>query len=151
VSPGSGEDEIYYTLAGDTRVYHQVLSTGAVSVVHDFGPAGLARDVHVVGDRMTAVVGGRVHFTNDPLLGPTQWDSGGIVHLVNLQDGTDLTIDDPDQLGLFRRPQISPAGSEIVVERHQVILTEIRDENGSLLAVDTSVVRVGDLYLLGQP
>ena len=151
VSPGSSEDEIYYTLAGDSRVHRLILSTGAASVVHDFGAAGIARDVHVVGTRMAAVVGGRVHFTNDPLLGPTQWDSGGIVHVMNLQDGTDVTIDDPEQLGLFRRPQISPAGSEVVVERHQVILTEIRDQNGSLIAVDTSVARVGDLYLLGQP
>ena len=151
ISPGSNEDEIYYTLAGDTRVYRQTLSTGAVSVVYDFGAAGIARDVHVVGDRMTAVVGGRVHFTNDPLLGLTQWDSGGIVHLVNLRDGADMTIDDPANLGLFRRPQISPSGSQIVVERLPLVLTEIRDQEGALIAVDTTVVRTADLYLLTQP
>jgi hypothetical protein len=100
---------------------------------------------------MAAVVGGRVHFAIDPSLGPTQWDSGGIVHVVNLLDGADMTLGDPADLGLFRRPQISPAGDQIVVERYQVVLTEIRDQNGSLIAVDTSVVREGDLYLLGQP
>jgi len=151
VSPGSGEDEIYYTLAGDTRVYRHLLSTGASLVVHDFGAAGIARDVHVVGDRMAVVVGGRVHFTVDPSLGPTQWDSGGIVHLVSLLDGSELAIADPQQLGLFRRPRLSPSGSQIVVERHQIVLTGIPDQNGTVNEVDSTVVRSGDLYLVGQP
>ena len=90
VSPGASEDEVYYTLNGDSRVYRKQLSSGDVTVVHDFGAAGFARDVHVVGNRMAAVVGGRVAFAPaDPSLGPTQWDSGGVVHVVNLQDGDD--------------------------------------------------------------
>jgi hypothetical protein len=151
VSPGVSEDELYYTLGGDTRVYRQVLSSGTVSVAYDFGAAGIARDVHVVGSRMAAIVGGRVHFTIDPSLGPTQWDSGGIVHLVSLTDGTDLTLDDPTQTGLFRRPRISPDGSQIVVERNPLVFTELRDPSGALIGIDTSVVRVADLYLMGQP
>jgi hypothetical protein len=140
VCPGATEDEIYYTLNGDTRVYHQVLSSGVVSVVHDFGAAGIARDVQVVGGRMAVVVGGRVHFSVDPSLGPTQWDSGGIVHLVNLQDGSDITLADPTQ-GLFRRPQISPSGTQVVVERNPFVVLE----------GDTMVLPVADLFLIGQP
>lgn len=64
VSPGGSPDEVYYTLAGDTRVYRQLLSSGAVAQVHDFGPAGVARDVHVMGTQLAAVVGGRVHFAD---------------------------------------------------------------------------------------
>ncbi len=145
VSPGSTEDEVYYTLNGDTRVYRQTLSTGAATVVFDFAAAGIARDVHVVGTRMAVVVGGRVHFTDDPIVGPTQWDSGGVVHVVDLSGGSDVALTGPSDLGLYRRPQISPPGSQVVVERYQLIIID----NG--VTVDTSVARAGDLYLIGQP
>jgi hypothetical protein len=145
VSPGGSEDEVYYTLGGDTRVYRQILSSGQVSVAFDFGAAGIARDVHVVGNRLTAVVGGRVHFASDPSLGLTQWDSGGMVHVVNLQDGSNFAIPDHTGLGLYRRPQISPDGSAIVAERYPLIVA------GTPEGVDTTVVRVGDLYLLDLP
>jgi hypothetical protein len=92
LSPGANEDEIYFTLSGDARVYRQTLSTGAVSVAYDFGAAGTARDVHVVGNRMAAVVGGRVTYGIDPRFGSTQWDSGGVLHLVDLQAGTDMAL-----------------------------------------------------------
>ena len=105
MSAGGNADEIYYTLSGDSRVFRQTLSTGAVTVVHDFGAAGIARDVHVVGNRMAAVVGGRVAYGIHPSFGPTQWDSGGVLHVVDLPSGTDATLDGP---GLFRRPQVSP-------------------------------------------
>lgn len=144
VSPGGSEDEIYYTIGGDTRVYRRLLSTGDVSVAFDFGAAGIARDVHVVGSRMAAVVGGRVTFATDPSLGPTQWDSGGVLHVVNLQDGSDMTLNGP---GLFRRPQLSPSGAGIVAEVYPLIIT-VNPVDGTR---DTMVSRVGDLFLLGQP
>ena len=140
VSPGSNEDEVYYTLGGDSRVFRQALSSDAALVVHDFGTAGIARDVHVVGNLMTAVVGGRVAFGVDPSIGPTQWDSGGTLHVVNLQDGTDLNLDGP---GLFRRPQLSPSGDAIVAEVYPLIIDPFTN--------DTTVSRSGDLYLFGQP
>ena len=141
VSVGTNEDEIYYTLNGDPRVYRQALSTGAATVVHDFGGAGAARDVHVVGNRMAAVVGGRVSYGISPAFGPTQWDSGGVLHVVELQTGADVTIDGP---GLFRRPQISPSGTAIVAEVYPLIV-------GGGTPPDTTVSRQGDLYLFGQP
>jgi hypothetical protein len=143
VSPGGSEDEVFYTLGGDTRVYRQLLSSGAVDVVHDFGPAGIVRDVHVIGNQMAAVVGGRVNFGTDPSMEPTQWDSGGTLHLVNLQDGSDMIINGP---GLFRRPQLSPSGAGIVVEVFSLIITFNPDETS-----DTTVSRDGNLYLFGQP
>jgi hypothetical protein len=140
VSPGGSEDEVYYTLGGDTRVYRRILSSGAVSVAHDFGTAGIARDIQVVGTRMAAVVGGRVVFSVDPSLGPTQWDSGGTLHLVDLQTGTDTNLDGP---GLFRRPQLSPGGTAVVAELYPLISDPVTDS--------VTVSRSGDLYLFGQP
>jgi hypothetical protein len=138
VSVGASSDEVYYTLNGDSRVYRRNLSTGLVTVVHDFGLAGLARDVHVVGNRLAAVVGGRVTYGINPAFGPTQWDSGGVLHVVDLQSGADVTLDGP---GLFRRPQISPSGSALVVEVYPLIIS---GEPAS-----TVVSRRGDLYLYG--
>ncbi|HEU4680198.1 MAG TPA: hypothetical protein VFS51_00550 [Gemmatimonadales bacterium] len=139
VSPGSNENEVYYTMGGDSRVFRRNLSDGAVSVVHDFGTAGIARDVHVVGNRMVAVVGGRVAFGTTPITGQVQWDSGGMLRVVDLQAGTDVALDGP---GLFRRPQISPSGSAVVVEVYPVL-----DEGSP----NATVSRSGDLYLYGQP
>jgi WD40 repeat protein len=143
VSPGTTADDVFYTLGGDSRVYRRFLSTGTAYVAYDFGATGIARDVHVVGNRMTAVVGGRVHFNIDPVLGPTQWDSGGTLHVVNLQDQSDMTIDGP---GLFRRPQLSPSGNALVAEVYPLIIG-----NNPALPLDTTVSRSGDLYLFGQP
>jgi hypothetical protein len=144
VSPGGSEDEVYYTLNGDSRVYRKQLSSGDVTVVHDFGAAGFARDVHVVGNRMVAVVGGRVAFAPaDPSLGPTQWDSGGVIHVVNLLDGDDTMIDAPGP-GLSRRPQLSPSGSAVVAEVYPLLI-------GLGPITDTTVSKVGDLFTFGQP
>lgn len=144
VSAGAHEDEVYYTLAGDSRVFRRILSSGMVSVAHDFGPAGITRDVHVVGSRLAAVVGGRVSFGVDPLLGTVQWDSGGTVHVVDLGAGTDVGLDGQ---GLFRRPQISPTGSAIVAEGYPLIIIP----GAAVGTLDTIVSPDGDLYLFGQP
>jgi hypothetical protein len=143
VSPGATEDEVYYTLNGDTRVYRKQISTGDVSVMHDFGAAGFARDVHVVGTRMAAVVGGRVAFAVDSSLGPTQWDSGGVVHVVNLQDGSEMILDAPGP-GLSRRPQLSPSGAAVVAEVYPLIFPDVDPP-------DTIVSKVGDLFVYGHP
>src|SRR5205814_1002078 len=89
VAAGESADIIYYTLGGDARVYRRVLSTGTVSVAHDFG-TGIARDVQVVGSRLIAVVGGDVSFAFDSALGyPIQRDRGGPLVLVDLASGAD--------------------------------------------------------------
>jgi hypothetical protein len=141
VSSGATADEVYYTLNGDSRVYRTLLSTGEVSVAHDFGASGFARDVDVVGNRMAVVVGGRVRSGVDASLGPTQWDSGGIVHVIDLQGGSDVSLDAP---GLARRPRLSPNGSALVTEVYPLIIS-------NNVPPDTAVSRVGDLYQFALP
>jgi hypothetical protein len=117
VAPGSSGDDVYYTLDGDTRVFHRVLSTGDTSVVHDFGAAGIARDVRVAGNRLVAVVGGKVNY--HVYLGPTpvQTDSGGFLHLLDL--GTSLDSILPDSGVSYRHPTLSATGDRLVVEGWQ--------------------------------
>jgi hypothetical protein len=141
-APGTA-DEVYFTLGGDSRVYRRTLSSGATDVVHDFGGEGIARDVDVAGGRLAAVVGGRVAFGMDARLGPIQWDSGGVVHVVDLSSGGDVALAGP---GLFRHPVISPAGGGVVAEGYPLI---IQDLGGGL--TDTTVSRSGDLYLFEVP
>jgi hypothetical protein len=145
VSPGETPDVIYFTLGGDTRVFQRTLSTGSVQPVHDFGSAGIARDVQVQSGHLVATVGGRVAFSFDPVLGPAQWDSGGIVHLVDLAGGTDTPLPGP---GLFRRPVLSPSGDRVVAEGYPLIITPPASEG---LPPDTTVSTSSDLYLFALP
>jgi hypothetical protein len=142
VSVGQSADEIYFTLSGDTRVYRRAISTGATAVAHDFGSAGIARDVHVVGAKLVAVVGGRVAFSVDPLLGPVQWDSGGVVHVVDLATDADVALASGSRL--FRRPALSPAGDRLVVEGYPLIISPFP-------VLDTTVSRAGDIFLFTTP
>jgi hypothetical protein len=132
---------ILYTLPNDTRIYQRVLAGGAVTVVHDFGAAGVARDVAAAGNRVAAIVGGRVAFSLDPRAGPVQWDSGGVVHVVELGEDGSVALDTPGRL--YRRPALSPDGTRVVAEGYPLILTS----TGA--GVDTTVGKSGDLYLFG--
>ena len=157
-TPGPTDDEVYYTIGGDTRVFRRVLSNGATDIVHDFGGAGIARDVHAIAGRLAAVVGGRVAFSVDPELGPTQWDSGGIVHVVDLSSGSDVALEGPGLL--YRRPALSPGGDRVVAEGFPLIIVPVLDPDTGLPVLDpvtgdpladTTVTRVADLYLFGAP
>jgi len=139
---GSSSDEIYFTLSGDTRIFRRTISTGETQAVHDFGAAGIARDVHVAGGRLTAVVGGRVHFSVDSLLGPVQWDSGGVIHVVDLTTDGDVAL--APGARLFRRPALSPAGDQLVAEGYPLIIKP-------LPVPDTTVSRAGDIFLFTTP
>lgn len=114
VTPGATGDDIYFTVAGDTRVYHRVLSSGNTTVTHDFGGAGIARDVQRSGARLIAIVGGSVAFHVDSSAGPIQDDSGGALHMVDLGAGTDSVL--PDSGTTFRHPSLSSTGDRLVVE-----------------------------------
>jgi hypothetical protein len=113
--PSADGLSIYYTRPGDGRVYQQVLSSGAESIIHDFGSAGIARDVNVRGELLTATVGGIVDYRNDPLLGPRQVDSGGALYLVDLSTGGEQLLPVSQPL-LFRHPALSPDGRTVVAE-----------------------------------
>jgi hypothetical protein len=131
---------ILFTLPNDTRIYRRDLASGEVTVAHDFGPAGVARDVHASGNRVVAVVGGRVAFSVDPRVGPTQWDSGGILRVIDLGGSDEVVLDTPGRL--YRRPALNPDGAKVVAEGFPLI-------TGSDLGPDTTVSKSGDLYLFG--
>jgi hypothetical protein len=141
ITPAAGADAVFYTLGGDSRIFRRVLTSGEVTTAFDFGTAGIARDVHAVGRRVVAVVGGRVSFAIDPLIGPTQRDSGGVVHVVDLDTGVDLALE--DEARLYRHPALSPNGAQIVAEGYPIIT--------SPGAPDTTVGKSPDLYLFGAP
>jgi hypothetical protein len=144
VAPVQDGAAILYTLAGDSRIYRRVLADGQVAVVHDFGALGPVRDVHTAGDRVTAIVGGRVTYSIHPLhpnLGPVQWDSGGVIHLVDLGQPGSVALDTPGRL--YRRPALSPDGSRVVAEGYPLIIT------GPDFDRDTTVGKSADLYLFG--
>jgi WD40 repeat protein len=141
VAPIQDGAAILFTLANDTRIYRRTLTSGDVSVFHDFGPGGVVRDVHASGNRVAAVVGGRTAFSIDPRVGPTQWDSGGVLHLLDLEGDGDVVLDTPERL--YRRPAVSPDGIKVVAEGFALIIT------GPVGATDTTVSKSGDLYLFG--
>ncbi len=141
VAPILDGSAILYTLPNDTRIYRRALGSGDVTVVHDFGAEGIARDVHAVGNRVAAVVGGRVAFSVDSLLGPVQWDSGGVLHVFDLEETGSQSLDTPGRL--YRRPALSPDGSRIVAEGYALIITQLP------VGADTTVSKSGDIYLFG--
>jgi hypothetical protein len=113
-----GGDAIFFTLLGDTRVYRQVLSTGATTILFDVGAAaGIARDVQVSASRMVVLAGGQVQVLNpawnDPNGPALQYEQGGRLVVVDLATGTQ------SQIGgniLYRNPALSPSGKRLVAE-----------------------------------
>lgn len=114
VAPGGDEDTIVFTLGGDSKVYRQSLSTGERIVIHDFGIAGITRDVQLRGSTLVAVVGRSVLFQLEDPRGWIQRDEGGDLHVVDLGTGQGFVVSRAETL--FRRPTLSPDGRHIVVE-----------------------------------
>jgi hypothetical protein len=144
VAPEPGGLAVLYTLMGSSRIFRYQLSDGAESVVHDFGAAGTVRDLHISGNRLAAVVGGRVAAGEHPLLGPVQFDSGGVVHVLDLSQGTDVELETGDRL--YRRPALAPDGGRLAVEGYPLVIVQVTVDTA-----DTTVSRSGDLYLFGAP
>ena len=105
---------IYYTLGGDSRVLRQVLASGEVGVVHDFGGGTIVRDAQVRGTTLVAVVGRSVLYRFEENHGYVQRDEGGDLAFVELDSG-ETAFFSTDSV-LFRHPMISPDGSRVVVE-----------------------------------
>ncbi|HEU4698839.1 MAG TPA: hypothetical protein VFS40_06655 [Gemmatimonadales bacterium] len=151
VTPGESADVIYYTQAADARVYRRSLADGTTTVAYDFGPAGVARDVHVAGGRLAVTVGGKIQLFPAAALGAAQLDEAGFLYVADLAGGTaervgpalpGLTAD----LVLYRRPALAPSGNTIVAEAapYRVRATE----SG---IPDTSRAGGTDLWRLGEP
>lgn len=105
---------VLFTLAGDSRIHRLQLADNATTVVYDFGPLGVARDLSVAGSLVTAVVGGQVFVVDDPTHGPVQLDDGGDIYVVDLDTGAAQSLALVDRW--FRHPALSPAGDRIVAE-----------------------------------
>ena len=141
VSPGPTSDEVYYTLNGDTRVYRRVLSTGDQSVVHDFGAAGIARDVHVAGGRLTAVVGGRVNVL--PRTRRSVRSSGTAAASSTSSIWRPVaTSRSTTSRASSAGPCSRPTGDRVVAEGYPLIISPM---------ADTTVGRSGDLFLFTAP
>lgn len=137
-------DTIIITRNGDSRVYQLSVSTGTTTIIHDFGPGQIARDAQVRRNRLYAVVGGRVSFVVDPVLGSLQRDESGQLVTVDLSNGNTSAMVVLDRF--FRRPAISPAGDHLVAEAFQAIVTSC----GSICR-DTTISKVADLWLFDLP
>jgi hypothetical protein len=114
VSPSDEPGVVYYTLGGDSRVFRRALTSGDVTVVHDFGAGNIVRDVQVRGTSLVAVVGGSVLYRFEDAHGYVQRDEGGDLAFVNLGSGG-AALFATDSV-LFRHPMISPEGNRVVVE-----------------------------------
>lgn len=115
---------LYFTVAGDTRVWLVNLAGGAPAMVHDFAAAGIARDVSVAASRLAAVVGGRVRYADDPPLGPRQYDDGGRIALVDLTTGDESSVFFlGDTVG--RHAVITPDGRRLVAEKFDSLNSDL--------------------------
>ncbi len=114
VAVGATGDTIYFTRNGDSRVYRHVFSSNQTDTIHDFGIAGIARDVGLANGRLVAVVGGNVIYVVDSVLGPSQVDAGGELHVVTLATGAETVLGNASSR--FRRPALSPDGTRVATE-----------------------------------
>jgi len=97
VEVGATGDTIYYTRAGDGRIYRHMFSSDSTDVIWDFSATGAATDVSVRGNRLVASV-------NDDL------------HFVNLPAGPELVVAELTGVIGFRRGVLSPDGARVAIE-----------------------------------
>ena len=136
VSAGESEDVIYYTLAGDSRIYRQVLSTGQVMVAHDFGTSIVARGVHYAAGRIVAMIDGRYAIAEDEIGTLHTSESGGMLQVVTPGAGAAQAVVTATPMW-FRRPALSADGRVIVAEGERLALNAIRNSVGTIIAYDT--------------
>lgn len=110
----AGNDTVYFTLNGDSRVFRLQVSNGSLSTAHDFGAGAIARDVAVRAGRLVAVVGGNVVFENDTTLGLVQRDGGGTLVAVDLASGAETILTPPTEF--YRHAALAPDGRHVVAE-----------------------------------
>ena len=147
--PGATPDEIYYTLANDSRIHHRVLSTGAERVVWDFATEGIVRDLTIAGGRLAAVVGGKVRVWLEPA-GPLQSpDEGGHLHVLDLGTGDQRRLTGDDRW--FRHPALSPGGTALAAEGYDVAIDQNPNSPPNTPVLDTVVNPRGDLWVYGAP
>lgn len=129
-------DGIYFTRLLDTRVFRVGLAGGEPQPVHDFGAAGIVRDVTVRGRKLLAVVGGQIAAVSDPSLGTWQADAGGPMLLLDLDTQAVAPVGSSSNF-YFRHPSLAPEGDVVAVEAYHRV--------GDL------VERIPDLWLYPVP
>jgi hypothetical protein len=134
-------DQIIITRNGEGVVYRLTVSTGATGVLHDFGPGTIVRDVQVRGTRLYAILGGRVSFEIDSVLGPIQRDFSGQLVTVDLSTGQSSPMIVIERF--FRRPAVSLQGDRLVAEAFEAIIL-----GGG---ADTIISKTADLWLFDLP
>jgi len=107
VAPGG---VIYFTLDGDSAVYHGTLDGGFVEPFVIF--PGIARDPVMVGDTVYAIVGGEVTWGEYPIVGFLQLDKGGALWRAYGGSVPELV----DDARLYRHPAVSPDRRTIALE-----------------------------------
>ena len=115
ITAGESSDIVYYTRAGDTRVYRRILSSGATTTIFDFGSEGIVRDIHFAGGRIAAIVGGTVSVINFPF-GPVQTAGPGRLFIVDVATETAQFVAGVPFGNLYRHPALSPDGTGLVAE-----------------------------------
>jgi hypothetical protein len=134
---------VYYTKAGSSQVFALNVDGGGSTPIHDFGAAGIARDVHAAGGMLAAIVGGVVKVWSDGITtDPLQEDTAGRLFLVNLASGQEVELAAPETL--FRHPALSPDGSRVVVESYKLLI--LSSERNGVVSVDTLVRPGVDLW-----
>lgn len=110
-----GNGGYYYTLMGYEAVYHRSITVDNSTTVHDFGGLGIARDISVSGNTLSAIVGGNVFAGFDLTVNTlVQTDGGGFVMTVDLTSNESQAY--PADLKLFRRSMLSPDARVLVAD-----------------------------------
>ncbi|HEU4828289.1 MAG TPA: hypothetical protein VFT04_03765 [Gemmatimonadales bacterium] len=136
VSPGESPDVIYYTIANDSRIYRQNLSSGAVATVHDFGAPTIVRDVSWADGRLVAIADGSVRLFELGIGVVQSQNPGGTIYVIDPGSGLAQAVATPQPMW-FRRPALSPDGNSIVAEGAALQIDQIGDGSGGILRVDT--------------
>ena len=106
------DDQVYFTLNGDNRIYRTGLAGTPIDTVFDLGPGTtIARDPIVIDTTAYAIVDGDVTYRYFANLGSVQSDGGGALWKVT--PGTRTLVDSTRR---WRHPVLAPDGSSLVVE-----------------------------------
>ena len=147
VTVSAGGHAVYFTRNNERWIYQLVLANSAYRTAYGFPPGEIARDVQVAGRRLVAVVGGKVSYQDDPVLGPLQRDHGGRLWVVDLETGAANVLVVEGRF--FRRPALSPDGTRLVAEAYETTITSRPESLGG--GADTVVGNVADLWLFDLP
>ncbi len=144
VSGSADGTTIYYTFPGDSVVFQQVLATGTVTPLHNFGLGHIVRDPSVAGNRLVAVIDGRPKTQDLVPFGVVNVDFGGELAVVDLTTGGETILNIPPYW--YRHPRFSPDGSRFVVEAFPYTITYVEISPGTFRP-DTAVSLINDIWV----